>query len=537
MRTTRRREPGSSPFVRVAASALLAAGATVACGGDDGSGPTPEPTPAALDVVSGGSQQDTIGATLGTAVTVRVVDAGGAPVSDVSVSFRIVRGGGSVSPSAEVTGPDGGASAEWTLGPEAGEQRLEISAPGAGSIVVTSAALPGNTAQILVPVSRVTLPASEELSLDASLVDRAGNAIIGRTPSWSSDDPGVATAESGLIAGAGAGTTTVRVTADERTLEIPVRVVAPLAARTLFFHVGGVVTVARGDGADPTGLVGGGDPAWAPDGTRIALHGPGQGLDDDAVYVVDAATGGVTEPAETFMSQWSPAWSPGGDSLAFVAERPAGFGAVAQAVYKVPAAGAEPVRISPEFNGSLEMGGWSPDGAMASYHRGGDIFAVPLDGGDTVQVTPPRGQGTIFRDPVWSPSGSAMALVAEGFSQAGSVEIGVVGLGGLQLEIEGPGSSPAWRPDGSGVAALRPSATGVVPVVYAVGGSGVSVFDRAVGSAKEGPLSWSPDGHLLLYGIEEGAGYALAVVSSDGSWSRRLGASLVADEPAWGWRP
>jgi hypothetical protein len=71
---------------------------------------------------------------------VRVSDAAGNEAPGVQVTWTVVDGGGTISPSTSVTGSDGTAVAEFTLGPAEGEQRAQASVAGlAGSPVVFTA--------------------------------------------------------------------------------------------------------------------------------------------------------------------------------------------------------------------------------------------------------------------------------------------------------------------------------------------------------------------------------------------------------------
>src|SRR3954469_3419423 len=75
---------------------------------------------------------------------VRVSDAAGNEAPGVEVTWTVVDGGGTISPSTSITGSDGTAAAEFTLGPAEGEQRAQASVAGlAGSpVVFTAAAIP-----------------------------------------------------------------------------------------------------------------------------------------------------------------------------------------------------------------------------------------------------------------------------------------------------------------------------------------------------------------------------------------------------------
>ena len=74
-------------------------------------------------------------------VGVRVLDAGGAPVSGVAVRFEAGVGGGRVEPGVVHSDSAGLAAAQWTLGPEPGRQTLAVSAEGVAEIEIAATAL------------------------------------------------------------------------------------------------------------------------------------------------------------------------------------------------------------------------------------------------------------------------------------------------------------------------------------------------------------------------------------------------------------
>jgi adhesin/invasin len=85
-------------------------------------------------IVSGDDQTAPAGSRLPAGLVVRVVDGDDNPVSGVPVTWSVESGGGSVSPTSGATGTDGLATTAWTLGASTGRQRVEASAPGAGSV-------------------------------------------------------------------------------------------------------------------------------------------------------------------------------------------------------------------------------------------------------------------------------------------------------------------------------------------------------------------------------------------------------------------
>jgi hypothetical protein len=97
------------------------------------------PPASTIELVSGNDQLGVVGTTLADPLMVQVTDAGGNPVQDVVVSWIVVDGGGSIT-SSSVTGVDGTAGANFTLGPTAGEQHVQAQVNGlSGSPVVFTA--------------------------------------------------------------------------------------------------------------------------------------------------------------------------------------------------------------------------------------------------------------------------------------------------------------------------------------------------------------------------------------------------------------
>jgi Tol biopolymer transport system component len=146
-------------------------------------------------------------------------------------------------------------------------------------------------------------------------------------------------------------------------------------------------TVATLDSAFPT------QPAWSPDGERLAYVGP-----DEALYVIRSDGGDRRELAAHIYPYSSPAWSPDGSNIAFVV--------------------------------------------------GNDVFIVPSAGGDARNLTASL-QGRHV-DPVWSPRGDALAVNSDF-----GARIDVVGLDGT-LRIDAPSQLPvaysglalSWSPTG-----------------------------------------------------------------------------------------
>jgi len=109
--------------MRVVGFVLASGLGLVACGRDSGPSDTGQ-----ITAESGGGQSATVGGTL-LPYTVQVTDLQGAPKAGVTVTWAVVSGGGSVTPSA-TSDAAGLASATATLGLVSGVQTVQASARG-----------------------------------------------------------------------------------------------------------------------------------------------------------------------------------------------------------------------------------------------------------------------------------------------------------------------------------------------------------------------------------------------------------------------
>jgi dipeptidyl aminopeptidase/acylaminoacyl peptidase/CubicO group peptidase (beta-lactamase class C family) len=244
-----------------------------------------------------------------------------------------------------------------------------------------------------------------------------------------------------------------------------------------------------------------------------------------------------------------------------------------RALWLVPTDAGEPRRLTE--GPSDAMPAWSPDGRSIAFLREvegkGQVFLLPLDGGDAEQVTDlPLGAGA----PCFSPDGTRLAFSSPVDPFAGEAEAAPLVTARLDYQADGMGylgtvrahlhavdletrtcrqltdgdwhaGQPAWSPDGTRLAfsaATAPDAdlTMRVPVhTVAVDGNEPPVL-AGLEEGFGGPVLWAPDGAaLLVVGMERDlVGHSrLLRVPLDGGPVVDLAGSLdrnvLAGGPGW----
>jgi len=238
------------------------------------------------------------------------------------------------------------------------------------------------------------------------------------------------------------------------------------------------IYVINADGSGLRRLTDGMDPAWSPDGKKVAFA---RWRDPRGIYVIDEDGSN-----ETLLFGWSqakaPAWSPDGSHIVFTRHQAGGRERDVE-IFPGWVLPAHPwwklglVRVEDGYFTDLLCYDhsfsptWSPDPSTGSGHRG-KVIAYDSDYG--LHLTSPDGSfgaqtygrhinalSTDVRDtsPAWSPDGTRIAFM---FNQHDHWEIYVMNADGsnrTRLTKEEPFTprppnnvSPAWSPDGRHIA-------------------------------------------------------------------------------------
>ena len=233
----------------------------------------------------------------------------------------------------------------------------------------------------------------------------------------------------------------------------------------------------------------------------------------------------VLESREPIMS---PAWSPDGQSLAYVS-----FEGRVSAIYVQRLTTGERRRVSARagINGAPA---WSPDGrklALTLSRDGNlDIYTLELATQTLTRITSDE---AIDTEAEWARDGQSLYFTSD---RAGNAQIYRVALDEARKAqrvtfTNGYNARPRLSPDGKDLAMVTLDRGGYRIGVMDLGSRNLKVLTS--GREDESP-SFAPNGALLIYATRDGGRGALAIVSADGAFQQRLSSDQGdVRDPAW----
>jgi dipeptidyl aminopeptidase/acylaminoacyl peptidase len=221
------------------------------------------------------------------------------------------------------------------------------------------------------------------------------------------------------------------------------------------------------------------DPAWAPDGSRLAFGNVV--AETGGIWTIRSdGTGGTR--LTVLGGDAHPAWSPDGTKIAFV-RRQGQF----DRLFVMAADGSGVAAVTGSIDVHVQDPEWSPDGTKFVFSNGSDIYVVAADGSGLVKLTGIGTPGTLpgGRFPSWSPDGRTIA-----FSALDTIR--VIGADGTGNRVLVSGLREVWElswsPDGTKIAFVNDQAGPFQEELYVVNADGTNVTRLAVDT--EPSLDW-----------------------------------------------
>ena len=247
------------------------------------------------------------------------------------------------------------------------------------------------------------------------------------------------------------------------------------------------------------------DPAWSPDGTKIAFTGPGGFNEDNSggledIYVMDAdpSTDDATSLTNTPNSlEYQPSWAPSGAQLVFVREVPGQVISEQSDIFVMDANGQNATNLT-QTDANEHAPDWSPDGTKIAFAGVRKATATPTACPTATATATATAAATACPE---QPTAAWKILT---MAPDGQNEVILTGD-----EFHAFDDAPEWSPDSTKVVFMK-QCQGVCSDAWEIwgvnrDGSGdtnltpndLSEEDRQV-AQHTGP-SWSPDGFEITF--------------------------------------
>jgi Tol biopolymer transport system component len=188
------------------------------------------------------------------------------------------------------------------------------------------------------------------------------------------------------------------------------------------------------------------EPAWSPDGQRLAFFSTTTD-EDSEIFVMNSDGSGRTQITDNTAGDWDPAWSPDGAKIIFASDRDGN-----PELYVMNADGTAPTRLTFDVRFD-EAPALSPDGSTIAWSLGADIVTMATSGGPVTHLTNTRALADT--EPYWSPDGTRLVFICQ---IPLPVNICVIDRDGsnfrslTNVPFTEVALDPVWSPDGKTIA-------------------------------------------------------------------------------------
>jgi Tol biopolymer transport system component len=251
------------------------------------------------------------------------------------------------------------------------------------------------------------------------------------------------------------------------------------------------------------------------------------------IYSMNPDGSGQTNLTNNACLDAQPAWSPDGSRIAFVSSRQFCAGGQLD-LWVMGASGSSPTKVTDIARSPT----WAPDGQRIAYICGQAVCVINADGSGKAVV---HEDTALLGRLAWSPDGSTIAFDRT-LGALGIEEIAAMNPDGTNVRrLTAQGLRPNWSPDGTTIAytSLDSSNNRQIFVMGATGDaggrtqltftSGYNIFGER--SWNDTP-AWSPDGLEIAFATNRDGDIEVYTMKSDGTLQ-----IAVSGAPAVDWNP
>lgn len=238
---------------------------------------------------------------------------------------------------------------------------------------------------------------------------------------------------------------------------------------------------------------------------------------DGRLYLTDLAGGTPRQLDNGSGQDAEPAWSPDGARIAFVRYDPPG--SANGDLYLMYADGSAAVRRAAGFR----FPAWSPDGRQLAVNRGDchyycDVYLLSAANDETS----PRLVASQAAHPAWSPDGRKIAFVRlsgdDGYHVLAVMNPDGSEISEITLLDQGAIAHPTWSPDGRRIAFSKCIAGRCNIFTVSADASALphSALTQLTTVGNAGEPAWSPDGIWIAFTLWDDYESSIAYVAADG---------------------